>query len=367
MWKIRSFLPLFKRFVGSIDTYAGRFHSLDLRSFFALAIPFPRMPATSLLMMFAVIHKKEAGWPEGGSRELARSVARRYEELGGSIHYGAKVQEILVQDAKAVGVRLADGSEHFGDEVISAADGHATLFSMLKGRYMSTELEDVYHTLPLYTPLVQVSFGVKRDLGNVKVPRLTTLQLAQPMAMGRTQVSFFMFNNYAFDPTMAPSGKSALSILFQSPWENWEKLAEDRQAYRAEKARVLADATAWLESRFPGISADIEVTDVATPLTTVRYTGNHHGSYEGWHPTVETMKVKIQKRLPGLANFSMVGQWTAPFAGLPTVVVDGRIAIMEMCAQDGKEFRAWKAGEAAGVSAVAARGTEEKKQNKGAA
>jgi phytoene dehydrogenase-like protein len=151
---------------------------------------------------------------------------------------------------------------------------------------------------------------------------------------------------------MAPGGKSALSLLFPSPWENWENLAADRPAYLAEKARILADATAWLESRFPGISADIEVTDVATPLTTVRYTGNFHASYEGWQPTVETMKLKIAKRLPGLAGFSMVGQWTAPFAGLPTVSMDGRIVIQEMCTQDGKEFRAWKAGEAPGANAV---------------
>jgi phytoene dehydrogenase-like protein len=356
MWKIRNFLPLFRRFAGSLAEYTARFHSPDLRSFFTLAFPFPRIAAMSLLMMLTAVHKKEAGWPEGGSLELARCIARRYEELGGVIHYGAKVQKILVRDGRAVGVRVADGSEHFGDEVISAADGHATLFGMLNGTYMSKELEDAYRTLPLYTPLVQVSFGVKRDMGKVGVPRLTTLQLSEPMAMGGTRVPFLLFNNYAFDPTMAPSGKSAISLVFQSPWENWERLAGDRQAYLAEKARVLVDAMAWLEARFPGISADIEASDVATPLTTVRYTGNYHGSYEGWQPVVETMKVKVPKRLPGLANFSMVGQWTAPFAGLPTVVVDGRVVIKEMCAQDDKEFRTWKAGETAetaGLPAIA--------------
>jgi phytoene dehydrogenase-like protein len=345
MWRIRGFLPMFTRYAGALTEYAVRFHNPVLRSFFPLAFPFPRIPAMSLLMMLSAIHRKEAGWPEGGSLELAASIARRYEALGGVIHYGAKVQEILVRDGRAVGVRLADGSEHYGDEVISAADGHATLFGMLKGRYMSKELEDAYRTLPLYPPLVQISFGVNRDMTNVGIPRLTTLQPARPVAMGGTQASFLLLNNYAFDSTMAPRGKSTLSLLYQSPWEYWEALLGDKQAYLAEKARILADATAWLEARFPGISADIEATDVATPLTTVRYTGNFHGSYEGWQPAVETMKMKIQKRLPGLANFSMVGQWTAPFSGLPTVSVDGRIVIQEMCAQDGREFRAWKAGE----------------------
>ena len=148
-----------------------------------------------------------------------------------------------------------------------------------------------------------------------------------------------MLNNYAFDATLAPRGTSALTVMFLSPWEHWEKLADDQEAYFAEKAHVLGDCMKWLESRFPGITADIEVTDVATPLTTVRYTGNYHASYEGWLPTPETLRMRIEKRLPGLDGFSMVGQWTTPAAGLPTAAGDGRVAIQGLCAQDGKEFR----------------------------
>jgi phytoene dehydrogenase-like protein len=345
MWKIRAFLPTLRRFSGSIEGYLTRFHGAELRSFLGLVNPIPRMPAASLLMMLSVLHHKEAGWPEGGSLELALSIARRYAELGGVIHYGAKVEEILVRDGRAVGVRLADGSEHFGDEVISAADGHATLFGMLGGRYVGEELAAVYRRLPLYTPIVQVSFGVKREMWGDHARRLTSVAFPAPVSFGGTEASFVFLNNYGFDPGLAPAGKSAITILFLSPWEHWEKLAGDRQAYRAEKARVLADCTAWLESRYPGISGDIEVTDVATPLTTVRYTGNYHASYEGWLPTAGTMRTAIPKRLPGLAGFSMVGQWTAPAAGLPTAAADGRTVIQQLCAQDGKEFRAWAAGD----------------------
>ena len=123
------------------------------------------MPAMVLLMLLSALQRKDAGWPEGGSLALARSIERRYGELGGVIHYGARVEEIIVRDGRAVGVRLADGSEHFADEVISAADGHATLFHMLGGKYVSQEMAAAYERLPLYTPLVQVSFGVKRDMG----------------------------------------------------------------------------------------------------------------------------------------------------------------------------------------------------------
>jgi phytoene dehydrogenase-like protein len=147
-----------------------------------------------------------------------------------------------------------------------------------------------------------------------------------------------MLNSYSFDPSLSPRGKSVLTLIYMSPWKLWEGLSGDREAYRAEKTRVLEDATAWMESQLPGISKDIEVTDVATPLTTVRYTGNFHASYEGWRPTPKTLRQKIDKRLPGLSHFSMVGQWTSPAAGLPTVASDGRIVIQELCEQDGREF-----------------------------
>jgi phytoene desaturase len=362
MWKIRAFLPVMKRFGGSVEKYVRRFHSADLRDFFQLIIWIPRMPAVVLLMLLSALHGRKAGWPEGGSLGLAKSIARRYAELGGVIHYGARVEEIIVRGGRAVGVRLADGSEHLGDEVISAADGHGTLFRMLGGKYMSRALQSAYRRLPLFTPMVQVSFGVKRDTwvapagagGRPELARLTTVQLDPPVRIGGTEVSFIMLNNYAFDATLAPRGRSALSVVFPSPWEHWERLTDDKEGYFAEKMHVLGDCMKWLESRLPGITADIEVMDVATPLTTVRYTGNYHASYQGWLPTPKTLRVKIDRRLPGLTHFSMVGQWTTPAAGLPTAAGDGRRVIQELCAQDGKEFRTTvpEEGRAAGPAAA---------------
>jgi phytoene dehydrogenase-like protein len=142
---------------------------------------------------------------------------------------------------------------------------------------------------------------------------------------------------------MAPPGRSVLTMTFQSPYDRWERLYQDRERYREEKKRVEWDAVRWLESVYPGIGAEIEVADVATPMTTVRYTGNWHASYEGWRPVPDTMRVKLEKTLPGLKGFSMIGQWTSPMAGLPTVAQDGRVAIELLCREDQKPFITSKA------------------------
>ena len=80
------------------------------------------------------------------------------------------------------------------------------------------------------------------------------------------------------------------------------------------------------------------MTDVATPMTWVRYTGNWKGSYEGWQMMTFGFGKRMEKTLPGLDGFYMVGQWVEPGGGLPGVAPSGRNAIQIICKKDGKKF-----------------------------
>ena len=79
---------------------------------------------------------------------------------------------------------------------------------------------------------------------------------------------------------------------------------------------------AELDRRWPGFAAQVEAVDVPTPATYFRYTGNWQGSPDGWYITAENMRRRSLRSLPGLANLSMVGQWTAPFTGT-VMAIDG--------------------------------------------
>ena len=50
--------------------------------------------------------KGNAGFPQGGSLGLAKSIEQRYLALGGQISYGVKATKILVQEGRATGVQL---------------------------------------------------------------------------------------------------------------------------------------------------------------------------------------------------------------------------------------------------------------------
>lgn len=112
----------------------------------------------------------------------------------------------------------------------------------------------------------------------------------------------------------------------------------DLERYRAEKARIAEVVVDVLERTHPGLRSGIEVTDVSTPATVIRLTGNWRGSMEGWLPTPQIGLRPLPNRLPRLANFYMAGQWVVPGGGLPGGLMSARAAIRDLCAQDRVRF-----------------------------
>ena len=69
-------------------------------------------------------------YPKGGGRSIPRAFIRQLKKHGGQIKLRARVEQILLEGRKAVGVRLEGGEEIYADTVVSNADPHIT-FGML--------------------------------------------------------------------------------------------------------------------------------------------------------------------------------------------------------------------------------------------
>lgn len=320
---------------GTVQEFATRFQNPFLREAFLQGYgAMGNMPF--LLMYLAFQHTKSAGYPIGGSLAFARAIEQQYIRLGGKIHYEARVERILVEHDRAVGIRLHNGMEYRAGRVISAADGHTTIFEMLEGKYLDDEIRGYYDTWPVFPSIIQVSLGVSRDFSTF--PPHISLPLQKPITIGGVSQSQLDLKHYCYDPTMAPPGKSVLVLWIGSDFEYWKKIAADHQCYEQEKRETAQTIIAQLEKRFPGLDKQIEVVDVATPLTYERYAGLWRGAYEGWLPTSKTFGSPMRTTLPGLQNFSMVGQWVSPGGGLPPAAQTGRAMIQTLCEQDGSTF-----------------------------
>lgn len=306
---------------------------------------YPQMSAMTLLVTLSSMHSKSAGYVVGGSMALSHAIETRYLNLGGKISYKKKVDKILVENDRAIGVRLADGTEQKADYVISAADGHATIFEMLDGKYVDDKIKGYYERMPIFQPLVFVGLGVNRSFEDMpKIISGITIKLEKPLVIGGQEHKSLSVRVHNFDPSLAQPGKTVLTCMINSAYPYWESLQKDIARYREEKEHIADAVISVLDGRFPGLANQVEMRDVATPVTFLRYTGNWQGCFEGWLPTPQAQQIRsMSKTLPGLKNFYMVGQWVMPGGGLPSGVITGRWVTQMMCKKDGKKFIATKA------------------------
>lgn len=324
----------------SINDFALRFRDPFLRSaFHALAEVFFEAGSSMAGPMMGIAQAclGNGGLPGGGSLEFAKAIERRYLDLGGEVSYGERVGKILVENNRAIGVRLDDGAEHRADDVISAADGHTTIFDMLEGKYVDDAIRIPYREWPIYGPCLYVSFGVARDLS--KEPHALAFLPKEPLAVAGDEYTWLHVHHYSYDPTMAPSGKSSVTVhIPKTSYEYWSELHKDPERYKAEKLRLADAVIARLNERFPGIAEQVEAADVATPVTYERYTGNWRGSYMGWLYAPSTAGKNMKRTLPGLGSFYLAGQWITPGGGIPGAIMSGRHVVQILCKNDSKRF-----------------------------
>ncbi|NIO72461.1 MAG: NAD(P)-binding protein [Anaerolineae bacterium] len=336
MWGMRR---LFKYFTGKyarpVADYARDIHDPWLRLVIENLF-LPEVPVWFLFMVLGLLAEGQMGLLEGGSLNFVLPIEKRYKDLGGQVTYKATVEEILVENDRAVGVRLADGSQHRADIVVSAADGYSTIFEMLGGRYVDEKIENRYQNWKLIRPIVMVSFGVAREFPGE--PWLSIIKLERPFTVGAQAIDGLSLRLFNYSPRFAPPGKTVVQAMFETEWDFWNELQKDRPRYDAEKERVAAEVLERLEAHYPGISSQVEMTDVATPYTTWRYTLNHKGSCMGWLPTPDVILTSIPRTLPGLDNFYMAGQWVLPGGGVPPCLYSGRHVVQILCHRDGKPF-----------------------------
>lgn len=341
-----TFLPYFRAFKKWEKITAKEFASRCKNPLLKKAILEMFLPESSvffLLMTLVSMHKKSAGYPVGGSLNFAKLIESKYLNLGGKINYNSRVEKIIVEDDCAKKIKLANGDTHTADIIISAADGYSTIFRMLDGKYVNKKILDYYSgeskKLKIFPSLVFVSLGVTRtfegETHSLVFPLKKSLVVDESISHEYLPVRIFNF-----DPTLAPEGKTCMTVMLGTyNYEYWENLRKnDREKYIQEKERIAEEVIDALEERFGDIKTNVEVTDVATPASIIRYTNNWKGSFEGWQPGRGTLMLRIPKTLPGLKNFYMIGQWVEPGGGLPPAIMSGRNVTQIICKKDGKKF-----------------------------
>jgi len=335
------YLRSFKKWISiSTGDYIKKFKNPLLKKTL-LFMFIPEMSVLFLIFTLAWMHQKSAGYPIGGSLNFARVIEKKYLDLGGKIHYSSKVKKILTENDCACGIKLENKETPPADIVISAADGHFTLFEMLEGKYTNQQIEKDYENLMTFPSYLQISLGVDKTFE--KTPHYLYFPLDKPLDLRDGTVHKYIgLRVFNFDPTLSPEDKTLLTVLLTTHNHTfWQELRKkDISEYKSTKKKIADQVIDALDNKFGDIRSNLDVTDISTPATIIRYTNNWKGSFEGWLLTPETGMKNMKKTLPGLENFYMIGQWVEPGGGLPTAFLSGRNVAQIICKKDKKKFKA---------------------------
>jgi phytoene dehydrogenase-like protein len=303
-------------------------------------MPGDPVPMTALVLFMAGMSKGDFGWPEGGSLAFARRIENRLNSLGCSINYKKQVDKIIVENNRAVGIRLSDDTEIRGDYIVSAADGYSTIYQMLEGKYLTEPIVKYYASAGDTSPFgLVVYLGLSREFPDT--PHALTILYDEKIDLGGIEQDSLHVVTYGPESGLAPEGKSVMKIEVQASYSYWKSRRDaNLKAYREEKNRIAEKIIDRLSPRFHGLRDCIEVMDICTPPTSERYTGNRFGWQAGppQENASEAQRKGLSITLPGLDGFYHVGQWSNATLGVSSVAISGRNLVKNLCKQDGKRF-----------------------------
>jgi all-trans-retinol 13,14-reductase len=301
----------------------------------------PPSKLASLYYILPVIGYLEGGgyYPVGCSQKISDSLRRFIEERGGKVLLKTRVDSILVKEHAAYGVKTADGAEHLGRVVVSNANAYDTVHKMIdEAEFLKTYLARM-DTFTASLSSFQVFLGLKKDLvGEVGIKETEIFyDTGYDAEEGYRQALNAEVEKGGFGLTLydnlykgySPQGKNTLNIMILQGYDPWKKFEADyfagkKDAYRAEKERM-ADVLIRKveETLLPGLRKAIEVREVATPLTNIRYTSNYRGAIYGWDQTIDNCEPRRLPHNTPIRNLYLAGAWTRPGGGYGAVIPSG--------------------------------------------
>ncbi|MBK3801278.1 FAD-dependent oxidoreductase [Azospirillum brasilense] len=251
----------------------------------------------------------EGGWyPAGGSQRLAELLCAVVRERGGAVLLRTRAERILTEDGRAAGIATADGTVHRAPLVLANSDVVGTLTRLVDPALLPRRYAQRVKGLKRGPTAVLVSLAVEG------VP-----DLPARVFVGADGLHFGIGNPSAVDPSLAPEGHAAVTMLCLRPEpEAAEWFAAGKAANRQRKEAFADRLVAAAESVLPGLRGRILYRQTASPTTFTRYALADNGAIYGaargqWCPPNKTP-------LPGLM---LVGAGCQSGPGVEAVVISG--------------------------------------------
>ena len=259
----------------------------------------------------------------GGAGQIAAAILPTIEREGGQVIGAADVQQIVVVDGRATGVRMADGREIRAPIVISDA-GALTTYGRLLADVPATAnvLAAVRHLPPspghlsLYVGLTGTSADAGLPTANLWVhpTRDHDANWQRVLTDPEAPMSLYLSFPSAKDPTFEQRfpGRSTVEVLTFVPYEwfsrwdgtRWAKRGADYVAFKARLTERLTDA---LYRHVPGARGRVARAELSTPLSTKHFSNQEHGETYGLGHTPARFRLRSLGPRTPIQNLYLTG------------------------------------------------------------
>lgn len=321
----------------SIEDFASKCKNKEFGDLFRKVMR-PYYNMHSLLYTMQALYLNDADMIEGGSLKMIRRIADLYKEKGGVLHLSSPVSKVEIEGKKATGIILENGEKAIADYVIISTDAHHAFTKLLDGQKM-----DGYYAKRFANPKdfpansgYLLSFAVSKDVSNF--PKQIEYDCDFDF-MGR-HFDSLPLRNFSFDQTLpSAKGKTVLEVLFPASDEDYLSLKKLNEAKYLEAKEELALICKSIIMNKMGLKeSEIEILDVATPLTYERYCNAYHGSYMSFVDTAASKGLMRNGKVKGINNLFLSGQWLMPPGGLPIALFTGKNAAYYVSKKAHKRF-----------------------------
>ena len=334
-WEYIKMLPavLITPYLMSISTrdYLKRVKDKYLRDLLSAVVD-PGINALSLIYTLSTFAAEgDSGYPAGGSLRMAQNMADTLISMGGEILYRTPAEQIIAQPDGTYQVQTA-GETFQADAVIITMDARRAMDKLfpepLQERWARKMRKELITEHCMF-----LGIGVKADLS--AYPRSMQVVLDPPLETAGRKYRLLIVNNYAQEKDYAPEGCSVITTLLSGESYKFWKAAKEDGSYKEKKEEVIRAFLERIVQYIPEIEGNVEVTDLATPLTYERYCDTFEGSYmTHWLPKRDFLTAPIHYK----KGLYFAGQRTAYSGGLPPAATSARTAAQFLCRDFNVEF-----------------------------
>lgn len=259
-------------------------------------------------------------FPDGGAEKIATYIENSLEQYGSRIVTNHEVTEIIVENGKAIGVKVKDLSkkdkiikEFYAPIIISGAGSQITYLKLLGDKYnlkIQNELKKFYKGysgLNLYLGLKESpeKLGIKGE--NYWIVDGYDLDIFDK----RDLKLCYCFLSFPSIKSGKKGGHTA-DIVTMMPYDFFENWKESNWKNRENEYYKLKEKISdcflnLIEKYIPGFKDLVVYKELASPLTFEFFTGRMGGSFYGLPATPERFKIKDLRVKTPIKNLYLTG------------------------------------------------------------